>query len=88
MKAATVTHSGMTMCQYRSPVRSACQAFAITTIVATTYGGAVRRSVMMFEKPRVSTTDGKKFLVFLLGIEKNKCSRSDVRYRARGYDSE
>jgi len=35
---------------------------AYTVITASKYGGAVRRSVAMLLKPRVLTTEGKKFV--------------------------
>jgi hypothetical protein len=38
MKAATATQSGRVICQYLSPVRSACQAFKKEVITHTTYG--------------------------------------------------
>ena len=42
MKAATDTQRGRVMCQYRSPVLSACQALRSETIKQSAYGGVVR----------------------------------------------
>lgn len=51
MNAAIATYNGSVMCQYRSPVRSACQAFASAVMTARMYGGAVKRRVSIVPNP-------------------------------------
>jgi len=62
MKLNILTNNGPVMCQYRSPVRSACQAFSETVQTARRYGGAVSNRVSRLLKPSVATTDGKKLV--------------------------
>jgi len=62
MKLKILTSSGPVICQYRSPVRSACHAFSETVQTARRYGGAVSSRVSRLLKPSVATTDGKKFV--------------------------
>ena len=62
MKAATDTQRGRVMCQYRSPVLSACQAIRSETIKQSAYGGVVRSNDVTLSYPSVFTTAGKKLV--------------------------
>jgi len=62
MKLKMLTSSGPVMCQYLSPVRSACHAFSETVQTARRYGGAVSNRVSRLLNPSVATTEGKKFV--------------------------
>jgi hypothetical protein len=56
MNETIATTGGSTMCRYRSPVLSACQALVRIAIVPMRYGGAVSRRVVMLFLPRPLTT--------------------------------
>ena len=57
-EAAAIT-GGRATWRYRSPVLSACHAFARMAMTAIKYGGVVNRSVVMLFLPRPLTTVGK-----------------------------
>ncbi len=51
------------MCQNLSPVLSACHALRSVVKTPSTYGGAVRSSVLTLENLSVATTVGKKLVM-------------------------